>query len=302
MEILEEKDYEISDYELLEMYNQELNKYYYYLHSTGLTLEDYEVIKKVIKEVVLMKKRAYLDWYEYVRLYSYILRQKENEKDKEEYITTRDNKRAWLEQITSVLADYTKLLKLLEESIVPKTLKQYLQEECSLTHLVYTNNTNPKIKPYSLDSYLFTCQFHREKSPSLGISNGVGLGRCFACGESFNMTGYIMLYEGLSYQDTVKLLSKVYKIDIGNNDLDDSNELYTKYTNSLLSDGYRSLLLKGQERTSKKEDSYAKEISLLKYQHDLDTIDRVREDKWLKYTEDQDKPKRLVLEMPEFNK
>ena len=109
-----------------------------------------------------------------------------------------------------------------------------------------------------------------------------------------------MLYEGLSYQDTVKLLSKVYKIDIGNNDLDDSNELYTKYTNSLLSDGYRSLLLKGQERTSKKEDSYAKEISLLKYQHDLDTIDRVREDKWLKYTEGQDKPKKLVLGMPEF--
>ena len=163
MEILEEKDYEISDYELLEMYNQELNKYYYYLHSTGLTLEDYEAIKKVIKEIVFMKRRAYLDWYEYVRLYSYILRQKGNEKDKEEYITTRDNKRAWLDEITQVLTDYIKLLKLLEESIVPKTLKQYLQEECSLTHLVYTNNTNPKIKPYSLDSYLFTCQFHREK-------------------------------------------------------------------------------------------------------------------------------------------
>lgn len=297
----EERNYEISDYELFYIYNQELNKYYYYLHSTGLDLENYEAIKKVIKEIVLMKRRAYFDWSEYVRLYSYILRQKEDNQDKEKYIRTRDYKKEWLDQVSLLLADYTKLLNLLKNTIVPTTLKQYLQEECSLTHLVYTNNTNPKIKPYSLDSYLFTCQFHREKSPSLGISNGVGLGRCFACGESFNITGYIMLYEGLSYQDTVKLLSKVYKIDIGTNDLDDSNELYTKYTNSLLSDGYRSLLLKGQERTSKKEDSYAKELSLLKYQHDLDTIDRVREDKWLKYTEDQDKPNRLVLEMPDFN-
>ena len=94
MEILEEKELEISDYELLDIYNRELNKYHYYLHSTGLTLEDYDVIKRIFKDIVLMKRRAYFDWYEYVRLHSYILRQKGNEQDKEEYITTRDNKRA----------------------------------------------------------------------------------------------------------------------------------------------------------------------------------------------------------------
>ncbi len=298
MEISEEKDYEISDYELLNMLDRELNKYYYYLYSTGLDIEDYEVIKKNIKEIMFIKKRAYLDWFEYVRLYSYILRQKGNEKGKEDYISIRDNKRAWLEQVSLVLADYNKMLRLLEDELVPKSLGQYIQEECSLTHLVYTNNTNPKIKPYSLDSYLFSCQFHREKNPSLGISNGVGLGRCFACGESFNIVGYIMKYEGLSYQETVKLLAKVYKIDIGNNDLDDNNELYTKYSSSLLSEGYKSLLLKGLDRTSKKEDSYNKERSILKFNHDIETIDRVKEDRWIKCVDGVDKPKRLVMEIP----
>ena len=70
-------------------------------------------------------------------------------------------------------------------------LGYYLNEQASITHLVYTNNKCSNIKLYSDSGFIFLCQFHQEKTPSLGVRENFGHGYCFGCGSSFHAVHYL---------------------------------------------------------------------------------------------------------------
>lgn len=79
-------------------------------------------------------------------LYSVVFR-----KDlKDEYIKIRDIRKEFLEEVESIRGHFEKILELIRKSIKPDIIEDYLQEECSITHLVFTNNIYPKIKLYSI--------------------------------------------------------------------------------------------------------------------------------------------------------
>lgn len=70
---------------------------------------------------------------------------------------------------------------------------------------------------------MFLCQFHDENIPSLGITNYNNLGYCFGCGIGLNTVKYIEEYENLDCHEALSLLSRIYLVDIYNNNICQSN-------------------------------------------------------------------------------
>lgn len=181
------------------------------------------------------------------------------------------------------------------------TLGFYLNQQASITHLVYTNNNCSNIKLYSTSGFMFLCQFHREKTPSLGITEGKGVGYCFGCGIGLNAVNYLMEFENLSYQETVQLLSKIYLIDISHNPVQENDPLVIKYRNTLLSDDFKALLEKGYQRVLKRGEQYnTYEIlnSIKKFEHDFQTIERIKRNGHIPF---DNRNKKYFLKMPDFN-
>lgn len=170
---------------------------------------------------------------------------------------------------------------------------RYIKRNSFLLPLAVANNTYPKIKMYGDNSYMFLCQFHNERTPSLGISDLKNLMHCFACYKSGSSVDYLMGYEDLSYEDSVKLLAQIYLFDSSGVD-PKFEDLVDKYQSAILSDQYYELLVKGQTRLEARgiEQIDCVSVSDL-YQRRYDTIDRIRRgerDKNFVY----EKPKQLV--------
>lgn len=180
--------FETSKYDELEYYDRLLTQYLNTLYSVGLSREDYKEISKIVRELDKVRSNAYWNWFDYVRLNKHLL-----DKDyvvfgkdlKEEYIKTMDSRKEYLDEVESIKGHFEKILELIRKSIKHDNIKDYLQEECSITHLVFTNNIYPKIKLYSNDSFMFLCQFHNERTPSMGVVNSKGYGMCYGCGHGF---------------------------------------------------------------------------------------------------------------------
>ena len=57
-------------------------------------------------------------------------------------------------------------------------------------------------------NYWACCPFHMEKTPSLSIKEDAGFFKCFGCGESGNVIGFIMKYENVDFLQAVEILCK----------------------------------------------------------------------------------------------
>ncbi len=296
---MEDRSYfEISKYDVLDYYDRLLTQYLSALYSVGLDREDYKDISKIVRELDKIRSSAYWKWFDYVRLNKHLLNGEHIAFDKDlkkEYISIRDARKEYLDEVEDIRGHFEKILELIRKSIKPSTIEEYLQEECSLIHLVFTNNKYPKIKLYSNDSFMFLCQYHVERTPSMGVVNGRNYGMCFGCGKSFRVLDYIKDMEGLSHKEAVSLLARVYRIDIQDSPIWEDSELVHKYRSSLLSDEFRELLESAYERTSKREDSVTKSLSLAKFDRDFATIDRVRRGECMEFDSDENKGKILLL-------
>lgn len=291
--------FEISKYDELEYYDRLLTQYLNALYSVGLDRKDYKYISKIVRELDKMRSSAYWSLFDYVRLNKHLLNKEDYVvfgKDlKEEYIKISDSRKEYLDEVESIRGHFEKILELIRKSIKPDTIEEYLQEECSITHLVFTNNRYPKIKLYSNDSFMFLCQFHKEKTPSMGVVNSKNYGMCYGCGHGFRCVDYIEEVEGLSHREAVSLLARVYMIDIKDSVIGEDSELVQSYRSSLLSDEYRELMERGYEKTRKREDSLTKSLALAKFERDFATIDRVRRGEHVEFDGDKDKAKKLKL-------
>lgn len=271
--------FDVGKYDKLEYYDRLLIQYLNALYSVGLDREDYKDISKIVRELDRIRSSAYWNWFDYVRLNKHML-----DKDyvvfgkdlREEYIKVRDSRKEYLDEVESIRGHFEKTLELIRKSIKPDNIEDYLQEECSITHLVFTNNTYPKIKLYSNDGFMFLCHFHNERTPSMGVVNSRNYVMCYGCGHSFRCVDYIEEVEGLSHKEAVSLLARVYMIDIKDSVIGEDSELVQRYRSSLLSEEFRELLERGYERTSRRKDSIIKSLVLAEFERDFATIDRVR--------------------------
>lgn len=113
--------------------------------------------------------------------------------------------------------------------------------------------------------------------------------------HSFRCIDYIEEVEGLSHNEAVSLLARVYMIDIKDSVIGEDIELVQSYRSSLLSEEFRELLERSYERTSKREDSITKSLALTKFEIDFATIDRVRRGEHVEFVGENSSKKKLLL-------
>ena len=58
------------------------------------------------------------------------------------------------------------------------------------------------------------CPFHNEKTPSFVVSPSKGIYKCFGCGKSGTVVGFVMEHENLSYVEALKYLARKYHIEV----------------------------------------------------------------------------------------
>lgn len=63
------------------------------------------------------------------------------------------------------------------------------------------------------------CPFHDEKTGSFTVSPSKGIYKCFGCGKSGHVVGFIMEIEQCSYFEALKMLAKKYHIEIEEREL-----------------------------------------------------------------------------------
>ncbi len=63
-------------------------------------------------------------------------------------------------------------------------------------------------------NYMACCPFHNEKTPSFVVSPSKGIYKCFGCGKSGTVVGFVMEHESLSYVDALKYLARKYHIEV----------------------------------------------------------------------------------------
>lgn len=286
----------IDKYDWLNYYDSLLNEYTIDLFTCGLGKEDYYQIRDILFYLVNMQTSAEYTLQKYIKSVK-IAEMFHDDYKAEEYRIKVQMQEAFLQEIVDIKNKFLDISRMLEDSDVLDSLWDFLQKTCSITHLVYTNNVHPKVRPFSLSSFMFLCQFHVEKTPSLGVDNRRSIGCCFGCGTSFSTISYIQQYEDLTQEEAMSLLARVYLIDIDNNIIAEDDPLVLKYRESLLSDGFSELMKVGYERTKKRGSGYVIGHAILKYEQDFETINRVRNQEHIKYLE-SDKPKRIVLKMP----
>ena len=260
--------YDISDYKIINTYDIlndyqiKLNQYTSAMFYEGLGKSEYEEITMILTELKRIKKSINNELFNHrgIGLNSDIFM-----------------------KIETLYNDFYMICKKLEENVIHKTLKEELLEVGSLLHLVFTNNECNKIRLYSDAGVMFSCQFHIEKTPSFGVEDstpyGIGLCYCFGCGASYNIISYIRSIENLTYIEAVQLLSRIYMVNIDNNIIEENHPQVIKYRNTLLSNEFKELLTKLNDRVTKREEKSGETKSTLmakeKIKYNFETIKRV---------------------------
>lgn len=79
---------------------------------------------------------------------------------------------------------------------------------------VFENYGNTVTKKYN--SYETRCEFHNDKNPSMGIfsNNGVGLYKCWGCGEKGNIVTYVKNKENCNAFEALEVIYDILGMDI----------------------------------------------------------------------------------------
>lgn len=85
--------------------------------------------------------------------------------------------------------------------------ESFIQELLSRIDIVEVIN---KVSPLKRTgkNFMCCCPFHKEKTPSFSVSQQKQFFKCFGCGASGNVIGFLMRYEGLSYPEAIRKLAE----------------------------------------------------------------------------------------------
>lgn len=167
----------------------------------------------------------------------------------------------------------------------------YIKDNAALLPLVLANNDyDGRIKMYSDNSYMFLCQFHVERTPSLGVTDIKNLYHCYGCGAGGSVFDYLQAYENLTFKEVVNLLAQIYLYDIKYDS--GLSELARKYQSAITSDLYIDLLKIGQKRME------SRNLGNNKYYHDkYEMIERIKKQEHDPNFEYVEPAKRIYLEI-----
>lgn len=268
----------IEDYTLLERMSDDLR------FSIGRLLESHDYFNNeffsAIEEMYRKGMSGVLSWDDYARF-------KEKTDGLDSKIVSYFSERGSFFPKGGSIEDAGKLLENINDAIdsidydrlisgLSREELRYIRRNSFLLPLVLANNTHPRIRMYGDNSYMFLCQFHLERTPSLGVSDLKNLMHCFGCCTNGSSIEYLMGFENLSYRGAVQLLSQIYGFDIGNRD-PQLDGLAEKYQKAILSDQYQELLERGQERLRERGIGKVGRINVRKaYESRYATIERVR--------------------------
>lgn len=146
----------------------------------------------------------------------------------------------------------------------------YILNNTNIMPLVFANKGDEKIDSYSISSHHFLCNFHHERTPSLGVTLTANKFFCFGCGVGGNQLSYLKDFEGISYTEAIYLLAEIYMIELEENPYKGS-KLVKKYQDTLISEEYFSFINKSYDRYKKKF-NHNSEI----YDLHLESIERIK--------------------------
>lgn len=80
------------------------------------------------------------------------------------------------------------------------------------------------------NSYKGLCPFHADTNPSFSVNPAKNICKCFVCGAGGNPITFYSKYKKISFNESVKELSRKYKISIREYKVEDDNKKeYEKY-------------------------------------------------------------------------
>jgi len=88
-------------------------------------------------------------------------------------------------------------------SIIPDTA---IEEVRGLSDIVDVVGDYVRLKKRG-SNFVGLCPFHTEKTPSFNVNPGLGIFKCFGCGEGGDVFSFVSQVEGLSFPETVRLLA-----------------------------------------------------------------------------------------------
>jgi DNA primase len=62
--------------------------------------------------------------------------------------------------------------------------------------------------------YVGLCPFHDEKTPSFNVTPRLGIYKCFGCGKSGDVFGFVMEMEGVGFGEAMRTLAERYGVDL----------------------------------------------------------------------------------------
>lgn len=288
---------------LIRDYDRLLTQYIIVLYDSGLSkldcIELGRIITKLMKikqsfEAELKKEQLDLRFYENNPETYKLFSQKTKDVMRSEVLELEEN----INDLDKLIWDYENIYQFLKREMKPRGIKEFIHEETSLNHLVYTNNKHSSIKLRSISNYRYLCQFHLERTPSLFVNESTSSLFCYGCGIDLDVLEYLKTLENISESKVISLLANVYLFDIGKQKKEVRADLVAKYRSTLLSDDYRSLVEQGYERASNCDNSIERERAILKFEKDMAMIGRVKRGEFLKL--ELDDGKKLVLKRPDL--
>lgn len=253
------------------------------LFSDGLNREDIGEIKDAINKLyavdfAIKKNISFyyskrIDFYDLVRYQKYLLR-----------------------EIGDIGVRLIRILKSLRIAACDYDLKSFIKDNASLLHLVSTNNhSNQHIRKTSDDSYFYLCAFHNERRSSMRVKNNKNKLCCYGCGIELNIFEYLRAIESISYEDAILLLAEINKIRIDDNKFKAGDEIVRKYTNASALRRYEMRVISGRKRADCKMKTLNNLLAREKFNQEIDTIRRIRENEYISYPNEDKQNKVLKM-------
>lgn len=199
-----------------------------------------------------------------------------------------------------VFMEVHNLLEMIKESRILTTFTaaniNYINKNAFLLPLVLANNQG-EIKIRGNSNYMFSCQFHQERDPSMKVNDLKNYLQCFGCRVNMTAISYLQNFENISFKESVKLLSEIYLFDTPtkspNTYLQDLAGLYQKV---VLGKHYRILLEEGYEKIRKLNQSEQESLMINKeYEKRINTIERIRRGEYDSAFKYEEPPKVMYL-------
>jgi DNA primase len=64
-------------------------------------------------------------------------------------------------------------------------------------------------------NFMACCPFHQEKTPSFSVRDDIQRWKCFGCGKSGDVFGFVMEREGISFPEALRMLAEQHGIAVG---------------------------------------------------------------------------------------